>query len=94
MSKAGRITGPSPDSDDVEPPTPSKNEDADQDKEGQTRFESKRKLLALLNAVAKGKHEYSFISLARHVSNSTTLDLSADMMKTLRQQINEIWTLY
>ncbi len=64
------------------------------DGQEQTRFESKRKVMALLDAIQKGKHDYSFIALARHVSNAVSLDLSIPEMQGVQKAISEIWALY
>ena len=66
-----------------------------QQKEGhQTRFESKRKLKLFMDQVAKGKHDNSFTSMARHTSSATTLDLGCEGMKHIQRTVSDIFALY
>ena len=53
----------------------------DEESAQQTRFESKRKLKQLLDALAKGKHDHAFVCMARTTSSSMNLDLGCDGMK-------------
>ena len=74
------------------------DEDGDKDKDdeegAQTRFESKRRLKHLLDAIAKGKYEHSFMCMARTTSSAMSLDLGCEGMKHIQRTVGDIWALY
>ena len=68
-------------------------EDIGQDKNEdgcQTCFESKRKLKVFMDRIVMGKHDQSFLHIARHTSSATNLDLGCEGMKHVHQLISEI----
>ena len=60
----------------------------------QTRFESKRRLKIMMDQVAKGKYDTSFVSMARAHSSSMNLDLGCEGMANIQKLVNDLYTLY
>jgi len=56
--------------------------------------QSENKLNKLVDAVARGKHDWAFGTLGRTTSNSTSLDLCHEAMKTVNSKIQEVWVEY
>lgn len=79
------------DQSDDEPGTP---QNAPSDDEVQTRYMSKQKLIALMDTVAKNKHEAAFTGLARCTGTSHQLDLAVEPMKMVHAKVNEVLQLY
>ena len=59
-----------------------------------SRFASKEKLVKLCSLVAKGKHDFAFATLGKAQGHESSLDLSAEPMRTLKAKVQEIWTDY
>ena len=87
MDQQGRVNNT--DSSDSDDENKTKDESS-----SQTRYESKRKLQLLMDQVAKGKYDTSFVSMARATSSSLNLDLGCEGMGKLQKLVQEIWALY
>ena len=87
MDEHGRLNDKQTESESEQEPT-------DRQDGTHTRFESKRRLNILLDAMAKGKHDTAFVSMARQNGASTHLELGCDGMKSITTTVNEIYTIY
>lgn len=92
MTETGRLSQELAGDSDDEPDTPAKGLCPEQDEP--SRFPSKMKLIKVCEAVATGKHDWGFTSLAKLMGNATTLDLGAEPMRTLQSKVQEIWSDY
>ena len=91
MSQSGLLQATVESDDEEDTETPQKPE---QEGEMQTRYVSKQKLIALLDAVAKNKHEQAFTSLAKAFGNAGQLDMSHESMRVVRDKVNDIYQVY
>ena len=92
MSETGQLKQELPNDSDDDPDTPGKG--MCPSSEDPSRFASKAKLTKLCHLVAKGKHDWGFTQLGKTQGHASSLDLSAESMRTLKAKIQEIWTDY
>ena len=92
VTETGHLKQTLPDDTDDDPDEPSK--DVCSSSKDPSRFVSKEKLRKLAMNVAKCKHDWAFSQLAKSQGHATSLDLSADSMRTLRAKVQEVWTDY